>query len=68
MLRSPNNPWTASGDVRTWGGQLEAGYQMPIGATAFWEPVGSIAYGRTSTDDLAIPGGTGCLVRPLLIM
>jgi len=31
---------------------------MPIGASAFWEPVGSLAYGKTSLDDLLIPGGT----------
>jgi hypothetical protein len=57
-LQTTPSPWTATGDVRNWGGQLEAGYSMPIGSTAFWEPVGSIAYGRTSTDDLSIPGGT----------
>jgi hypothetical protein len=51
-------PWTTSGDVRTWGGQVEAGYQWPIGASSFVEPVASLSYSRTSFDDLPIPGGT----------
>jgi outer membrane autotransporter protein len=56
-LASSPNPWTASGDVRNWGGQIEAGYAVPIGASAFVEPVGSLSYARTSFDDLALPGG-----------
>ena len=50
-------PWTTSGDGRTWGGQLEAGDQVPIGAASFVEPVASLSYSRTSFDDLVIPGG-----------
>ncbi|HWA63883.1 MAG TPA: autotransporter outer membrane beta-barrel domain-containing protein, partial [Caulobacteraceae bacterium] len=52
------NLWQATGDVTTWGGRLEAGYVFPVGAAAFIEPVGSLAYGRTSFDDLTVPGGT----------
>jgi hypothetical protein len=51
-------PWTANSHVNTWGGQLEAGYAFPIGASSFVEPLGSIAYGRTTTGALALPGGT----------
>jgi hypothetical protein len=51
-------PWLASSHVNTWGGQLEAGYAFPIGASSFVEPVGSIAYGRTSTGSLTLPGAT----------
>jgi hypothetical protein len=50
-------PWTANSHVNTWGGQLEAGYSIPIGASSFVEPLGSIAYGRTTTGSLALPGG-----------
>ncbi|HZZ34377.1 MAG TPA: autotransporter domain-containing protein, partial [Caulobacteraceae bacterium] len=57
-LQTSPNPWTASGDVRNWGGQVEGGYAMPIGATAFWEPIVSLAYARSDFDDLNIPGGT----------
>jgi hypothetical protein len=52
------NPFQAAGDVTTWGGRIEAGYAMPLGANAFWEPVGSLAYGRTSFDNLVVPGGS----------
>ena len=53
------NLFQASGDVTTWGGRVEAGYQMPLGASSFWEPVGSLSYGRSSFDNLAMPGGAG---------
>jgi hypothetical protein len=53
------NLFQAAGDVTTWGGQIEAGYQMPLGASSFWEPVGSLSYGRTSFDSLQVPGGPG---------
>jgi outer membrane autotransporter protein len=36
---------------------VEAGYQWPIGASSFVEPVASLSYSRTSFDDLPIPGG-----------
>ncbi|MBS0411734.1 MAG: autotransporter outer membrane beta-barrel domain-containing protein, partial [Proteobacteria bacterium] len=49
-------PWTTSSHVNTWGAQLETGYAIPLGSSAFIEPVGSIAYGRTTTGrlDLAL--------------
>ncbi len=50
-------PWVASNHVNTWGGQLEAGYAFPIGANSFIEPVGSIAYGRTTNGQLTLPLG-----------
>ena len=50
-------PWIASSHVNTWGGQLEAGYAFPIGASSFIEPVGSIAYGRTTVGQLNLPVG-----------
>ncbi len=50
-------PWTASSHVNTWGGQLEAGYAFPIGASSSVEPLGSIAYGRTSTGHLGLALG-----------
>src|SRR5262249_49833919 len=52
------NLFQASGDVTTWGGRIEAGYAWPLGANAFIEPVGSLAYGRTSFDNLVVPGGS----------
>jgi outer membrane autotransporter protein len=39
------------------GGQLEAGYQMPLGATWFWEPLGLLSYVNSSVGNIAIPGG-----------
>ncbi|HEX7758403.1 MAG TPA: hypothetical protein VF459_02795 [Caulobacteraceae bacterium] len=51
-------PWLASSHVNTWGGQLEAGYAFPVGASSFVEPLGSIAYGRTTTGALTLPGAT----------
>ena len=50
-------PWTASSHVNTWGGQLESGYAFPIGASSSVEPLGSIAYGRTSTGHLGLALG-----------
>ncbi len=50
-------PWTASSHVNTWGGQLEVGYAFPIGASSSVEPLGSIAYGRTSTGHLGLALG-----------
>ncbi|MGA0599434.1 beta strand repeat-containing protein [Caulobacter sp. KR2-114] len=57
-LGATTAPWDASSHVNTWGGQLEAGYSLPIGASSFVEPLGSIAYGRTTTGALALPGAT----------
>ena len=51
-------PWIANDHVNTWGGQLEAGYAFPVGATSFIEPLGSIAYGRTTSGALALPGAS----------
>jgi hypothetical protein len=49
-----------SDNVRTVGGQIEAGYEMPLGAFgagAFWEPLGVLSYVSTDVGDLALPGG-----------
>ncbi|HTX51516.1 MAG TPA: autotransporter outer membrane beta-barrel domain-containing protein, partial [Caulobacteraceae bacterium] len=50
-------PVTAGTHGTSWGGQVEAGYQMPIGASAFWEPVGSLSYVDTTFGSLLVPGG-----------
>jgi len=50
-------PVTSDTSGTSWGGQVEAGYSMPIGATAFWEPVGSLSYVDTTFGALPVPGG-----------
>jgi outer membrane autotransporter protein len=45
--------------VRSYGGQLEAGYQMPIGTSAFWEPIAALTYVHTDVEDLNLgPSGS----------
>ena len=50
-------PWDASSHVNTWGAQLESGYAFPIGTSSSIEPLGSIAYGRTTTGHLGLALG-----------
>jgi len=57
-LQTTPNPWTATDNVKSIGGKVEAGYQMALGDMLFWEPLGVISYVNTSFSNLAIPGGT----------
>jgi hypothetical protein len=52
------NPWTTGDKVNSFGGQVEAGYSMPLGGMLFWEPLGTLAYVNTTFTNLPIPGGT----------
>jgi uncharacterized protein YhjY with autotransporter beta-barrel domain len=52
------SPVTADTHGLSVGGQVEAGYDMPLGGMAFWEPVGSLSYVTTTFDGIPIPGGT----------
>ena len=54
-------PVTSDTHGTSWGGQVEAGYNMPLGATAFWEPVGSLSYVDTTLDQIPLPGGSAAL-------
>ena len=54
-------PATSDTHGTSWGGQVEAGYNMPLGATAFWEPVGSLSYVDTTFDQIPLPGGSAAL-------
>jgi outer membrane autotransporter protein len=48
---------TPTSGVHTVGGQVEAGYEFPLGAMAFIEPLGSLSYANTSFQDIQVPGG-----------
>ena len=50
-------PFDTTGRVNTLGGQLEDGYAIPMGASAFVEPLGLLAYEQTHFDNLNVPGG-----------
>ena len=52
-------PTLIAGRVNVVGGQIEAGYQMPIGGTWFWEPTGLLTYSNASFDQMGIPGSGG---------
>jgi outer membrane autotransporter protein len=52
-------PTLIAGRVNVVGGQLEAGYQMPIGGTWFWEPTGLLTYSRASFDQMGVPATGG---------
>ena len=62
-LPGPPTPFSTSADVRSFGGQLEAGYQMPSGANAFWEPLASISYVHTDIHDMSM-GASGLATFP----
>ena len=49
-LHADNGGLSRSISVNTYGGQVEAGYRLPIGTGAF-EPVGSLAYATTTIGD-----------------
>jgi hypothetical protein len=57
MGNAPAAPLTPEADVHSVGGQVEAGYEMPLGANAFWEPLGILSYVSEKFGDLAVPGG-----------
>ncbi len=57
QLQTTPNPWTASDHVQSFGGQVEAGYTMPLGDMLFWEPLGIVSYANTTLSPLAVPGG-----------
>jgi hypothetical protein len=52
------NPVTASGKVRSIGGQIEIGWRMPMSENSWWEPTASLAYVTTRFDNLTVPGGS----------
>lgn len=43
-------------EVTSWGGQVEGGFTMPIGANGFFEPVALLSYVKTEIDDITVPG------------
>jgi len=45
----------SSTSVDTWGGQVESGYRLPVGAGSL-EPVGTLAYAVTTIGDNAVAG------------
>jgi hypothetical protein len=47
-----------SGNVDTYGGRVEGGYQMGLGSSAFWEPLVGLSYLHSNFDDIAIAGAT----------
>jgi hypothetical protein len=54
----PALPNLAVGDkITSVGGQLEGGYEMPLGASMFWEPLGTLAYVNTKLTDIPVYGG-----------
>jgi hypothetical protein len=55
------NPFTTTDKINSFGGQVEAGYEMPLGGMAFWEPLGTVSYVNTHLGNLAVPGGTQAL-------
>jgi hypothetical protein len=58
LMGNPTSaPLTPEADVHSVGGQVEAGYEMPLGANAFWEPLGVLSYVSEKFGDLAVPGG-----------
>jgi outer membrane autotransporter protein len=60
---APPSLTRASSDARSYGGQIEAGYQMPIGASAFWEPIAGLSYVHTDIHDLNL-GASGLVTYP----
>jgi hypothetical protein len=54
-------PLTTNTHGTSWGGQVEAGYNMPLGASAFWEPVGSLSYVNSTFDNIPVLGGSDVL-------
>ncbi|HEX4098059.1 MAG TPA: autotransporter outer membrane beta-barrel domain-containing protein, partial [Caulobacteraceae bacterium] len=49
-------PTLTGSRVNSVGGQVEAGYQMPLSGSFFWEPVGSLSYVDASFDSIQLPG------------
>ena len=49
-------PTLTGSRVNTVGGQVEAGYEMPVSGSFFWEPVGSLSYVDASFDTIQLPG------------
>jgi hypothetical protein len=62
-LPGPPAPLPATADVTTYGGQVEVGYQMAIGATGFWEPLASLSYAHTEIDLMNL-GASGSVDFP----
>ena len=62
-LPTPPNPFSSSADVRSYGGQLETGYQMALGSNGFWEPIASLSYVHTDIHDLSL-GSSGLVTFP----
>ncbi len=53
-------------DYTTYGGRLDVGYKLALGSGgAFFEPLGTVSYGKTKFDDSPIPTllGTGVDVQ-----
>jgi hypothetical protein len=48
--------FNVSDRVRNLGGQVEAGYAMPFGGGAFFEPLGLLAYEQSNFSNLQLPG------------
>ena len=53
-LPVPPTPFSTEGNVTSYGGQIEAGYQMALGTTGFWEPLFSLSYVHTDFDNLSL--------------
>lgn len=57
VMAGPGMYSTSDAEVTAYGARIEGGWRMPLGETAFIEPLAGIAYVRTSIDDLDVPGG-----------
>ncbi|HLI64829.1 MAG TPA: hypothetical protein VKU90_00575, partial [Caulobacteraceae bacterium] len=57
FLRLSVTPMMGSVDVNSWGGQLEAGYRIPLGASTL-EPIGTLAYVSTQIGNANVLGTT----------
>ncbi|MDP2258303.1 MAG: autotransporter outer membrane beta-barrel domain-containing protein [Caulobacter sp.] len=57
VMAGPGMYSTSDADVTAYGARIEGGWRMPLGESAFIEPLAGVAYVRTSIDDLDVPGG-----------
>jgi hypothetical protein len=54
LAAAPNNRFTS--EANSVGGQIEGGYTVALGENAFFEPLASLSYVKTTFDDITVPG------------
>jgi outer membrane autotransporter protein len=54
LAPAPNNIFTS--EANSVGGQIEGGYTIALGENAFFEPLASLSYVKTTFDDITVPG------------